>query len=396
MSDSIDYKQVGPATVLVHAGRHRNKEHRFVNPPIVKGSTVLHESVKDMIEREEHRNQLIEDVPTYGIWGTETHKAFYDAMKTLEGAAGVWAFASGLASTTTPLFAFVHSGCHALFMDTIYGPTRDFAEKILTKMGVEVEFFDPYIGAAIEEKFKSNTTLLVMETPGSHSFELPDVPAIAAKCKEHGVWSVIDNTWATPLYFKPLAVGVDVVVHAATKYIAGHSDILMGVVCCNEKAWPKVFDAVTTMGQTATPDDVYVAYRGLHTMKARIEAAFENAKLVVDWLQNRPEVERVLWPVLESHPDHAIFKRDFTGGTTLFSVVFKPEYGGKLAPMIDALKIFGRGYSWGGFESLLIPGYGKRTERNSPFNRMVRVAVGLEDPKDLIADLQQAFEKLAN
>lgn len=285
MSDSIDYKQAGPATVLVHAGRHRNKEHRFVNPPIVKGSTVLHESVKDMIEREEHRNQLIEDVPTYGIWGTETHKAFYDAMKTLEGAAGVWAFASGLASTTTPLFAFVHSGCHALFMDTIYGPTRDFAEKILTKMGVEVEFFDPYIGAAIEEKFKSNTTLLVMETPGSHSFELPDVPAIAAKCKEHGVWSVIDNTWATPLYFKPLAVGVDVVVHAATKYIAGHSDILMGVVCCNEKAWPKVFDAVTTMGQTATPDDVYVAYRGLHTMKARIEAAFENAKLVVDWLQ---------------------------------------------------------------------------------------------------------------
>lgn len=143
MSDSIDYKQAGPATVLVHAGRHRNKEHRFVNPPIVKGSTVLHESVKDMIEREEHRNQLIEDVPTYGIWGTETHKAFYDAMKTLEGAAGVWAFASGLASTTTPLFAFVHSGCHALFMDTIYGPTRDFAEKILTKMGVEVEFSTP-------------------------------------------------------------------------------------------------------------------------------------------------------------------------------------------------------------------------------------------------------------
>ena len=168
MSDTIDYAAVGAATVLVHAGRHRNKEHRYVNPPIVKGSTVLHESVKDMIEREENRNRLIEDVPTYGIWGTETHQAFYDAMKKLEGAAGVWAFPSGLASTTTPLFAFVHAGCHALFMDTIYGPTRDFAEKILTKMGVDVEFFDPYVGADIEKRFRPETTLVVMETPGSH------------------------------------------------------------------------------------------------------------------------------------------------------------------------------------------------------------------------------------
>ena len=394
MSDTLDYAKMGEATVLVHAGRHRNKEHRYVNPPIVKGSTVLHESVHDMIVREEHRDRLIEDVPTYGIWGTETHQAFYEAMKKLEGAAGVWAFSSGLASTTTPLFSFVHAGCHALFMDTIYGPTRDFAEKILTRMGVQVQFFDPYVGADIEKLFKPNTTLVVMETPGSHSFELPDVPAIAAQCRAHGVWSVIDNTWATPLYFKPLSVGVDVVVHAATKYIAGHSDILMGVVCCNERAWPKVFHAVAAMGQTATPDDVYVALRGLHTMKARIEAAVAGARRVIDWLQKRPEVERVLWPSLESHPDHAIFKRDFTGATSLFAVVFKSEYDGKLSPMIDALKLFGRGYSWGGFESLLIPGYGKRTERNSPFNRMVRVAVGLEDPDDLIADLEQAFVAL--
>lgn len=394
MSATIDYAKMAPATVLVHAGRHRNKEHRFVNPPIVKGSTVLHESVKDMIKREESRTRLIDDVPTYGIWGTETHQAFYEAMKKLEGAAGVWAFASGLAATTTPLFAFVHSGCHALFMDTIYGPTRGFAEKILSKMGVEVEFFDPYVGADIEKLFKPNTTLVVMETPGSHSFELPDVPAIAAKCREHGVWSVIDNTWATPLYFKPLSVGVDVVVHAATKYIAGHSDILMGVVCCNEKAWPKVFETIGAMGQTASPDDVYVAYRGLHTMKARIEAAVVGTREVVSWLQSRPEVQQVLWPALGTHPDHAVFKRDFSGATTLFAVLFKPEYDGKLSPMIDALKLFGRGYSWGGFESLLIPGYGKRTQRNSPFTRMVRVAVGLEDPKDLIADLQQAFDKL--
>lgn len=394
MSEDLDYAKLAPATVLVHAGRHRNKEHRFVNPPIVKGSTVLHESVKDMIEREKSRERMQEDVPTYGIWGTETHLAFYEAMKKLESAAGVWAFPSGLAATTTPLFAFVHAGCHALFMDTIYGPTRDFAEKILAAMGVEVEFFDPYVGADIEKKFKANTTIVVMETPGSHSFELPDVPAIASKCREHGVWSVIDNTWATPLYFQPLKAGVDVVVHAATKYIAGHSDILMGVACCNERAWPKVFAAVTAMGQTATPDDVYLAFRGLHTMKARIESAYAGALKVAAWLQQQPQVEQVLWPPLESHPDHAIFERDFTGGTTLFSVVFKPEYAGRLAPMIDALKIFGRGYSWGGFESLLIPGYGRRTERDSPFDRMVRVAVGLEDPEDLIGDLKQAFARL--
>lgn len=394
MSEDLDYAKLAPATVLVHAGRHRNKEHRFVNPPIVKGSTVLHESVKDMIEREKSRERMQEDVPTYGIWGTETHLAFYEAMKKLESAAGVWAFPSGLAATTTPLFAFVRAGCHALFMDTIYGPTRDFAEKILAAMGVEVEFFDPYVGADIEKKFKANTTLVVMEAPGSHSFELPDVPAIASKCREHGVWSVIDNTWATPLYFQPLKAGVDVVVHAATKYIAGHSDILMGVACCNERAWPKVFAAVTAMGQTATPDDVYLAFRGLHTMKARIESAYAGALKVVAWLQQQPQVEQVLWPPLKSHPDHAIFERDFTGGTTLFSVVFKSEYAGRLAPMIDALKIFGRGYSWGGFESLLIPGYGRRTERDSPFDRMVRVAVGLEDPEDLIGDLKQAFARL--
>lgn len=394
MSEDLDYAKLAPATVLVHAGRHRNKEHRFVNPPIVKGSTVLHESVKDMIEREKSRERMQEDVPTYGIWGTETHFAFYEAMKKLESAAGVWAFPSGLAATTTPLFAFVHAGCHALFMDTIYGPTRDFAERILAAMGVEVEFFDPYVGADIEKKFKANTTLVVMETPGSHSFELPDVPAIASKCREHGVWSVIDNTWATPLYFQPLKAGVDVVVHAATKYIAGHSDILMGVACCNKRAWPKVFEAVTAMGQTATPDDVYLAFRGLHTMKARIESAYAGALKVAAWLQRQPQVEQVLWPPLQSHPDHAIFERDFTGGTTLFSVVFKPEYAGRLAPMIDALKIFGRGYSWGGFESLLIPGYGRRTERNSPFDRMVRVAIGLEDPEDLIGDLKQAFARL--
>lgn len=206
--------------------------------------------------------------------------------------------------------------------------------------------------------------------------------------------SVIDNTWATPLYFKPLDHGVDMVVHAATKYIAGHSDLLMGVVVCNDRVWPAVYRTAVRLGQAASPDDVYLAYRGLHTMGVRVAHAAKSAERIVHWLLERPEVETVRWPALESDPSHAIWKRDYTGATSLFAVVFRPEYDGRLAPFVDALKLFGRGYSWGGYESLLIPCYGTRSVRKSTFSRMVRIAVGLESPDDLIADLEQALKRL--
>ena len=222
-----------------------------------------------------------------------------------------------------------------------------------------------------------------------------DVPAVAKACRERGIWSAIDNTWATPLYFKPLDVGVDMVIHAATKYIAGHSDLTMGVVICNKRAWPKVYRTVTQFGESASPDDIYLAFRGLHTMKVRVEAAARNARAVIDWLLTRPEVERVLYPALESDPSYPIWKRDYTGATSLFAVRFKPEYEGKLDPFVDALELFGRGYSWGGYESLLIESYGKRDIENVPFDRMVRIAIGLEDPADLIADLERGFKALA-
>lgn len=383
-------------TLLVHAGRHISDDYDFVNPPVIRASTVLHKSAEDMMNRAMHERAMIEDKIPYGTYGTPTHHAFYKALCALEGknAAGAWAFPSGLAACTIPLLAFLKAGDHALLIDTIYGPTREFAEEVLRRMGVEVEFFSPSVGADIASLFKANTALVMLETPGSHTFEMPDVPAIAKACQEKGVISVIDNTWATPLFFKPLDVGVDVVIHAATKYIGGHSDLTMGVVICNAKTWPQAYRTFAQTGQTTGCDDIYLAYRGLHSMAVRVKAAAQSTKQIIDWLLQREEVERVLWPALPTDPSYPIWKRDFSGATSLFGVVFKERYANKLAPMIDALKIFGRGYSWGGFESLLIQSYGTRNQTPMPFERMVRIAVGLENPVDLIEDLNQAFNQL--
>ena len=386
-------KDLKTDTLLVHAGRHRDPNWDYVNPPVVRGSTVLHQSSQDMIDRMTSKADFMNAKPCYGTYPSPLHKAFYEALMALEGpkAVGAWAFSTGLAACTTTLFAFLKAGDHALFVDTVYGPTRAFAEETLTRMGVDVEFFDPKIGGDIRKLFRDNTTLVMMESPGSHSFELMDVPAIAEACRERGIASVIDNTWATPLYFKPLDVGVDMVIHAATKYIAGHSDLTMGVVICNERVWPQVYHTVTQFGQAASGDDIWLAYRGLHTMSVRVKHAAASAAEVIAWLQKRPEVERVCYPALPDDPSYPIWKRDYTGATSLFAVVLKPEYDGKIGRLVDALTLFGRGYSWGGYESLLIPGYGKRTVTGSPFNRMMRLAVGLEDPKDLIRDLEAGF-----
>lgn len=384
-------------TKLCHAGRDFSAQHPYVNPPVVRASTVLFENVARMMECEENRNKGIKDRPTYGLWGTPTHEAFYEALKALEGpkAAGAWAFSSGLAACTMPLLALLQAGDHLLVTDSLYWPTRDFCEHVLARFGVEVEFYPPRIGQEIEKRFKPNTKLVVMETVGSHTFELQDVPAIARVCKQHGIYTAIDNTWATPLYFKPLDYGVDVVMHAATKYIGGSSDLLMGVVICNQETWPKVFQMIGDTGQATTADDVYLAYRGLHTMAARMKCAESSATQILQWLKKRPEVQSILWPADPDSPDYALWKRDYKGAAPLFGVLFKEAYAGKLTPMIDALQLFGRGYSWGGFESLLIPSYGKRTEGDRPFDRMIRISVGLEDPNDLIQDLCQAFGALS-
>lgn len=388
-------KNLRPETQLVHAGRDPAKSFDFVNPPLVRGSTVLHDSVADMRERIRARNAGEPGKPTYGIWGTPTHEAFYAALNALEGGFASWAFGSGLAACTVPILAFVSAGDHVLVTDSGYGPTRDFCKTVLPRYGVEVTFYEPTIGAAIEQLFRPNTRVLVLEAPGSHTFEMQDVPLLARIARERGAVSMIDNTWATPLYFQPLRHGVDISIHAATKYICGHADVLMGTVTANQRAWPQLKQMIAALGQCTTADDVYLAHRGLHTMAARLKQHEATARALITWFQAQPEVERVLWPALESDPGHAIWQRDFSGATGLFGVVFKPQPEDRLVAFIDALQLFGRGYSWGGYESLLIPSYADRAVR--PFEyagRMVRVAAGLEDPADLIADLEQAFAAL--
>jgi cystathionine beta-lyase len=384
-----------PQTVLVHAGRDAHQSFGFVNPPLVRGSTVLHDSVADMRERIRARNAGEPGKPTYGIWGTPTHEAFYAALNTLEGGFASWAFASGLAACTVPILAFVGAGDHVLVTDSAYGPTRDFCRHVLPRFGVEVSFYDPCIGADLAAQFRPTTRVLVLEAPGSHSFEMQDVPLLAGIARAHGAVSMIDNTWATPLHFQPLKHGVDLSIHAATKYICGHADVLMGTVTANERAWPQLKQMIAALGQCASPDDVYLAHRGLHTMAARLAQHEATARTLIAWFQRQPEVERVLWPALPEDPGHALWQRDFSGATGLFGVVLHPQAEERFVALVDALQLFGRGYSWGGYESLLIPSYAERAVRPWPYaGRTVRVAAGLEDPADLIDDLERGFAML--
>lgn len=379
------------ATLLVHAGR--DPQCPTVNPPLERASTVLAPSMAELERRGKVRENFEEDLPCYGTHGLCGHRAFHAALRALEGprAVGAWSFSTGLAGVVVPILGLSSAGAEVLFPDNIYDPTRQFALRFLKRFGVDVGFYDPKEGAAIAQRFTERTSLVVMESPGSHTFEMTDVPAVARVCRELGIFTLVDNTWATPLFFKPLDHGVNVVVHAATKYIAGHSDVLMGVCVCDQTAWPLVREAIDDLGQTAGPEDVYLAYRGLHTMRARIDAQVKGAWQVVEWLKSQPQVERILWPALPEDPGYAIWKRDFTGATPVFGIVFREACAGKMAAFCDRLRLFGRGYSWGGYESLCIPSYGMRDGPTLPMTRMARLSIGLEDPNDLIADLSQAF-----
>lgn len=383
------------STKLVHAGRNTDVSQGLVNVPPFNGSTVLHKSSSDMRQRASLQMNG-DEVQTYGTDGSPTHQAFNQLMNELEGGAGTWSYSTGLAGCVIPFFAFVKAGDHVLVTDSVYGPTREFCETLLPGLGVEVEFYEPTIGEEIEKLIRSNTRLIFMESPGSHSFEMQDVPAIVQVAKKHDIWTMIDNSWATPLYFQPLKVGVDVVIHAVTKYIGGHSDLLMSTATCNARAWPRVKKVSWTMGQLASADTVYMAHRGIRTIKVRMEHQFQSAKKIVQWLEQQPEVERILWPAHEKDPGFPIWKRDFTGAASLFAVKLKDEVPDKaIDAFLDSLQLFGLGYSWGGYESLLIRSYGKRTKsRKNEFEKMLRLSIGLEDTEDLIKDLQRGFEAL--
>jgi len=399
-----DNKKNRPATQLVTLGRDTKASFDFVNPPLVRGSTVLHDDVADMRSRVARRNAGEDSEggtpPAYGIYGTPSHLAFYEALTALEGGYRSWAFPSGLTACTMAILAYVQQGDHVLIPDSVYGPTRRFARDTLPRYGVQASFYDPRIGeqgrAAVESLFRPNTRVFFLESPGSLSFEMQDVPLLASVARARDAISVIDNTWATPLYFQPLARGVDVSVHAATKYIGGHSDLIIGTVTCNERAWPRMRETIHHYGLTTSPDDCWLALRGLRSMGARLAQHRATAEALIGWLKRQPEVERILYPADPDDPGHALWKRDMSGACGLFGVALKTGIAeARFHAFIDGMKLFGRGYSWGGFESLLIPALPERTVTPYEYSgRLFRIGAGLEDPTDLIADLDAGFARL--
>jgi cystathionine beta-lyase len=386
--DDGQLPQLEPETALVTSGRDTKAQKGFVNPPVVHGSTVLYPTAEDL---HAHRGEF-----QYGRHGTPTTRALQDALMALEGphCAGVGLAPSGLAAISTALLAVLKAGDHLLVCDNAYRPTRNFSNGVLARYGVETTYYDPMIGAGIAGLFKSNTRAVVVEAPGSQSFEMPDIPAIAAAAHAHGALVIDDNTWATPLFHRSLDQGVDISIQAATKYIGGHSDIMFGTISANPKAWPLIAETIRLLGVCAGPDDVFLALRGLRTLGVRLDQHQRSAFDIARWLATRPEVLRVLHPGLESDPGHAIWKRDFTGASGLFSFVLKPASQKAVDALLDTVKLFGMGYSWGGFESLIIPfdcaDYRTATKW-TPGGPTLRLHIGLEHVHDLKADLERGF-----
>lgn len=380
---------LGPRTKLVHAGRDPSEQFGFVNTPIYRGSTVLYPDVDSLTRRDSRF--------AYGTKGTPTTEALERAWSELSGAAGTVLVPSGLAAVAVAILAAVEAGCHILVSDSVYRPTRVFCDGFLKRMGVETEYYDPLIGAGIAGLIRPNTKVVFTEAPGSQSFEMQDIPAIAEAAHKAGACVIMDNTWATPIFFPPHERGVDLAVEAGTKYLSGHSDLLLGLVSANKEWAPRLRETFDLMAPCAGPEDVFLALRGLRTMRLRVDEAQKQGLDMARWMQTRPEVARVLHPALPDDPGHAIWKRDFLGSTGLFSVILKPASAKAVAAMLDGLELFGLGFSWGGFESLVTP-FDCRTYRTATKwtaeGPGLRLQIGLEDLDDLKADLDKGFARL--
>jgi cystathionine beta-lyase len=384
-------KQQKAETRLVTAGRDTKAQKGFVNPPVFHGSTVLYPTAEDL---HAHRSEF-----QYGRHGTPTTRALQHVLMALEGpqCAGVGLAPSGLSAISTTLLAVAKAGDHILVCDNAYRPTRNFCNGLLARYGVETGYFAPLIGGAIEKLFRPNTRAVVIEAPGSQTFEMPDIPAIAAAAHARGALVIDDNTWATPLYHRSLELGVDISMQAGTKYVGGHSDIMFGTISANAKTWPIIAENIRLLGVCAGPDDVYLALRGIRTLSVRLAQHHRSGLEMARWLEARPEVLKVLHPGLESDPGHAIWKRDFTGASGLFSIVLKPKPQAAVDAMLNSLTLFGMGFSWGGFESLAIP-FDCATYRTAttwaPGGPTLRLHIGLENTDDLKADLDRGFAVL--
>ena len=382
-----------PATDVVHLGRDPRRYLGAVNTPVFRASTILLPTVADL----ERATRGEYPGVSYGLHGLPTVTDLQQALASLEGGHAALAVPSGLTATTLPLLALLAPGDHLLVTDAVYGPTRRFCDNHLRRLGIDVGYYDPLAGAAIADAFRPNTKLVFAESPGSLTFEVQDIPALVAAAHARGARVVLDNTWATPLGFRAFDHGVDVSVHAATKYIGGHSDVLLGAIVASAETFPALHRLWTDMGVTASPDDCFLGLRGLRTLGVRLQRHAASARDVATWLAQRPEVREVLYPAVPGNRGHALWKRDFRGASGLFGVVLQPVDAVRIAKMLDGMRLFGLGWSWGGFESLLIPTWPERARTVTTWNPggpALRVHIGLEDPQDLIDDLDAGFARL--
>lgn len=381
-------RKPSPETILTHTGRHPEKQFGFVNTPVYRGSTILFPTL-DALEDKAPRFD-------YGRTGNPSASSVSDLVSALEGAAGTMLCPSGLSAISTALLSVVNAGDEVLVSDSAYQPTRRFSDGVLSRLGVTPRYYDPRIGGGIAQFITDKTRVVFVESPGSLTFEVQDLPAIVAAARAKNAFVIVDNSWATPLYYRPLELGADLVVHAGTKMFVGHSDAMFGTVSANERTWKSLKETALALGVCASPDDIFLAARGLRTLALRMQQHRAHALDLAGWLEQQPGVLRVNHPALPSHPDHALFQRDFTGSGSVFSIVLEEKPRENLAAMLDGMALFGMGWSWGGYESLMLPINPERTRSAVPFTpggTMLRLHIGLEGLEDLRADLAAGLER---
>lgn len=376
-----------PSTKLVEGGRRKEWRGRLVNPPVERASTILFDSASEL---DSSRPSL--GVYRYGLQGTATQWALAEALTELEpGAAGTALYSTGLAAITTALLTVLSPGDELLVSDSIYGPTRRFCDTILKRLGVSTRYYDPLVGARIEHEIGEDTRAILLESPGSLTMEVQDVPGICAIARERGVATLLDNTWATPLLFQAIAAGVDISIIAATKYVGGHADVMLGAISATAEYYDRIQRTSWDLGHSVSPDDAWLGSRGIRTMAVRLKQHQESALKIANWLKEQPQVGRILHPALPECPGHEYWERDFKGSSGLFSFELKGADRAERNAFVERLELFGIGYSWGGYESLAIPVDPLRTVSKAPAQNLIRLHIGLEDPEDLIEDLGRAL-----
>lgn len=381
-----------PETKVIHAGRHPDHFLGAVNTPVYRTSTVICESMAEWDNKQRQQKSFDEPELFYGRHGTPTSKSLQEAIAELEGGYKSLVYPSGVSACTTAILAFTSADDHVLVPDSVYGPVRQIADTLFKRFRINVEFYDPMLGADIEQLIRPETRVVYTEAPGSMTFEMQDIPAIAEVAHRYGAIVVMDNTWASPLYFQPFTKGIDVSVQAATKYIVGHSDVMMGIVTATEATYQRLKSTTHELGLLASPDDCYLAQRGLRTLHVRLERHYKTGLRLAEFISRQPEISHVMHPALPGSPGHDLWKRDFSGASGLFAFALHPELSHKRTAFVEALTLFGIGGSWGGYESLILPLNPVRTVHPEIHpGTLLRIHAGLESVDDLLADLEQAF-----